>query len=99
MRRADGVYARAIELGQQAIVAAELADVVEGRPDPTRLGLLHDRQRWFLWESGRPRGRGRPRSLKPSGSSRLTRRWPPVPVPSAKAAGLRLFSRRPDTAP
>ena len=47
-----GSYDRAIELGQQAIIAAELAGVADGRPDPIRLGLLHDRLRWFLWESG-----------------------------------------------
>jgi DNA-binding CsgD family transcriptional regulator/tetratricopeptide (TPR) repeat protein len=47
-----GSYARAVELGQQAIIAAELAAVADGQPDPIRLGLLHDRLRWFQWESG-----------------------------------------------
>ncbi len=47
-----GSYARAVELGRQAIIAAELAGVANGRPDPIRLGLLHDRLRWFQWESG-----------------------------------------------
>jgi DNA-binding CsgD family transcriptional regulator len=47
-----GHYARAVELGREAIVSAELEDVATGRSDAIRIGLLHDRLRWFLWESG-----------------------------------------------
>ncbi len=86
-----GSYARAIELGRQAIIAAELADVVDGRPDPTRLGLLHDRQRWFLWESGDREAAG----AAVAEALRLIPADPPSAARAralAQAAGLRLFS-------
>ena len=85
-----GSSARAIEFGRQAIVAAELAEVVEGRPDPTRLGLLHDRLRWFLWESGDREAAG-------AAVAEALRLIPADPPSAARAralgqaAGLRLF--------
>jgi DNA-binding CsgD family transcriptional regulator/tetratricopeptide (TPR) repeat protein len=85
-----GSYARAIELGRQAIMAAEVADLVEGRPDPARLGLLHDRMRWFLWESG-------DREAAEAAVAEALNLIPPDPPSAARAralaqaAGLRLF--------
>ncbi|MEA2578500.1 MAG: hypothetical protein QOD78_2088, partial [Chloroflexota bacterium] len=47
-----GAYGRAVELGRAAIAATEDAGG-GGRPDdPSRLGTLHDRLRWYLWEAG-----------------------------------------------
>lgn len=43
-----GSYGHAIELGRAAIATFEAV----GPPDPARLGGLHDRLRWYLWESG-----------------------------------------------
>jgi DNA-binding CsgD family transcriptional regulator/tetratricopeptide (TPR) repeat protein len=85
-----GSYARAIELGQQAIIAAELADIADGQADPTRLGLLHDRLRWFLWESG-------DRVAADAAVTEALRLIPTDPPSAARAralgqaAGLRLF--------
>ena len=85
-----GSYDRAIELGQQAIIAAELAGVADGRPDPIRLGLLHDRLRWFLWESG-------DRLAAHAAVTEALRLIPTDPPSAARAralgqaAGLRLF--------
>ena len=85
-----GSYDRAIELGQQAIIAAELAGVADGRPDPIRLGLLHDRLRWFLWESG-------DRLAAHAAVTEALRIIPTDPPSAARAralgqaAGLRLF--------
>ena len=84
-----GSYDRAIEFGQRAIMAAELAGVADGRPDPIRLGVLHDRLRWFLWESG-DRWPLTRRSRRHCASSRR----PAVGRPRSRAgqaAGLRLF--------
>ncbi|MFL5687147.1 MAG: AAA family ATPase [Chloroflexota bacterium] len=47
-----GAYARAVELGREAIASAEIEAIASGRPDPLRSGSLHDRLRWFLWEAG-----------------------------------------------
>ncbi len=86
-----GSYARAIELGRRAIMAAELDDVAEGRPDPARLGLLHDRLRWFLWESG-------DREAAAAAVAEALRLIPSDPPQAARAralaqaAGLRLFA-------
>ena len=86
-----GSYARAIELGRRAIMAAELDDVAEGRPDPARLGLLHDRLRWFLWESG-------DREAAAAAVAEALRLIPSDPPSAARAralaqaAGLRLFA-------
>lgn len=85
-----GSYVRAIELGQQAIIAAELAGVADGHPDPNRLGLLHDRLRWFLWESGDRLAAG-------EAVAEALRLIPTDPPSAARAralgqaAGLRLF--------
>lgn len=47
-----GAYGRAVELGRAAIAAAE-ADGGAGAPaEPNRLGGLHERLRWYLWEAG-----------------------------------------------
>jgi DNA-binding CsgD family transcriptional regulator/tetratricopeptide (TPR) repeat protein len=46
-----GAYGRAVELGRGAIAAAEAAEA-DAPVDPNRLGTLHDRLRWFLWEAG-----------------------------------------------
>ena len=46
-----GAYSRAVELGRAAIAAAEKGRG-DGGPDPGRLGTLHDRLRWYLWEAG-----------------------------------------------
>lgn len=43
-----GAYAEAIQHGQAAIVAAEGLTPA----DPVRVGLLQDRLRWYLWNSG-----------------------------------------------
>ena len=48
----SGAYGRAVELGREAIATAEIDAIATGRPDPLRLGGLHDRLRWFLWEAG-----------------------------------------------
>ncbi|HEX2469297.1 MAG TPA: AAA family ATPase [Candidatus Limnocylindrales bacterium] len=85
-----GSYARAIELGQQAIIAAELAGIADGHADPIRLGLLHDRLRWFLWESG-------DRVAADAAVTEALRLIPGDPPSAARAralgqaAGLRLF--------
>jgi DNA-binding CsgD family transcriptional regulator/tetratricopeptide (TPR) repeat protein len=47
-----GAYARAVQLGREAIASAEIDAIATGHPDPLRLGALHDRLRWFLWEAG-----------------------------------------------
>jgi ATP/maltotriose-dependent transcriptional regulator MalT len=47
-----GAYGRAVELGRAAIDAAEDAGRGEDGADPSRLGTLHDRLRWYLWEAG-----------------------------------------------
>jgi DNA-binding CsgD family transcriptional regulator/tetratricopeptide (TPR) repeat protein len=47
-----GAYGRAVELGRAAIDAAEDTGRGEDRVDPSRLGALHDRLRWYLWEAG-----------------------------------------------
>ena len=85
-----GSYARAIEFGQRAVMAAELDGVADGRPDPVRLGVLHDRLRWFLWESG-------DRSAAEAAVEEALRLIPTDPPSAARAralgqaAGLRLF--------
>ena len=85
-----GSYDRAVDLGQQAIIAAELAEVADGRPDPLRLGLMHDRLRWFLWEAG-------DRVAADAAVGEALRLIPTEPPSAARAralgqaAGLRLF--------
>jgi DNA-binding CsgD family transcriptional regulator/tetratricopeptide (TPR) repeat protein len=43
-----GKHDRAVELGREALEDLERGDPV----DPVRLGLFHDRYRWYLWEAG-----------------------------------------------
>jgi DNA-binding CsgD family transcriptional regulator/tetratricopeptide (TPR) repeat protein len=89
-----GAYARAVALGREAIVAAEIADATGGRPDPVRLGGLHDRLRWYLWESG-------DRVAAEAALDDALRIIPLAPPSSTRAralgqaAGLRLFGRDP----
>ena len=53
-----GAYDRAVELGRAAIAAAQDVggtdggDGSESAADRDRLGTLHERLRWFLWEAG-----------------------------------------------
>jgi DNA-binding CsgD family transcriptional regulator len=89
-----GAYSEAVALGRQAIMAAELDDAMEGSPDPRRLGALHDRLRWYLWESG-------DRAAAEQAVAEALRLIPAHP-PShlraralGQAAGLRLFGGNP----
>ncbi len=43
-----GAHDRAVELGRDALANLERSEGV----DPIRLGLSHDRLRWYLWEAG-----------------------------------------------
>ena len=43
-----GAPDRAIDLGREAIATLERG----GAAEPVRLGILHERLRWFLWQSG-----------------------------------------------
>jgi DNA-binding CsgD family transcriptional regulator/tetratricopeptide (TPR) repeat protein len=90
----SGAYGRAVELGKDAIVTAELGDMTGARQDPARIGALHDRLRWFLWESGD--------RLAAEAATDQALRLTPASPPSAtrarvvgQAAGVRLFSRDP----
>jgi DNA-binding CsgD family transcriptional regulator len=90
----SGAYADAVTLGRRAIMTAELDEVIDGRPDPTRLGALHDRLRWFLWESGdRPAAEAAVEE-----ALRLIPTEPPTALRAralGQAAGLRLFGGSP----
>ena len=89
-----GAYADAVAFGRRAIMTAELDDVIDGRPDPARLGALHDRLRWFLWESG-----DRAAAEAAVGEAlRLIPADPPTTLRAralGQAAGLRLFGGSP----
>jgi DNA-binding CsgD family transcriptional regulator len=89
-----GAYADAVAFGRKAIMTAELDQVVARRPDPIRLGALHDRLRWFLWESG-----DRPAAEAAVGEAlRLIPADPPTALRAralGQAAGLRLFGGSP----
>jgi DNA-binding CsgD family transcriptional regulator len=89
-----GAYSDAVAFGRKAIMTAELDEVVAGRPDPIRLGALHDRLRWFLWESG-----DRPAAEAAVGEAlRLLPANPPTALRAralGQAAGLRLFGGSP----
>ena len=93
----SGSYARAVELGREAIAAAEAEVDEDGRSDPVRLGTLHDRLRWFLWEAG-------DRAAAEAAVEEALRLIPASPPSSTRArtigqaAGLRLFSGDPVTA-
>ena len=93
-----GAYGRAVELGRAAIALAEAGDGTEGvagsRPDPNRLGPLHDRLRWFLWEAG-DRAAAQEAVTE---ALRLIPAEPPTPSRTrvlAQAAGLRLLAGDP----
>lgn len=92
-----GAYGRAIELGRAAIVAEQIAATADGRPDAARLGALHDRLRWYLWEAGdRPAA-----AAAVADALRLIPTEPPSATRAralAQAAGLRLFSGDPRAA-
>ena len=92
-----GAYARAVEYGRTAITTEQISETVDGQPDPGRLGLLHDRLRWFQWEAGDRAGA----EAAVAEALRLI----PVDPPSAlraralgQAAGLRLFAGDPRAA-
>ena len=90
----SGAYADAVAFGRQAIVAAELDDVIDGRPDPARLGSLHERLRWYLWESG---DRVAAEAVVAE-ALRLIPTEPPTALRAralGQAAGLRLFGGSP----
>jgi DNA-binding CsgD family transcriptional regulator len=82
-----GGYEAAIDLGRRAI-----ATLVGGpSPEPIREGILHDRLRWYLWESG-------DRVAAAESVAEALRLIPSQPPSApraralAQAAGLRLFS-------
>ncbi len=94
-----GAYARAVELGRAAIAAATSTEVGGGTtdetdPDPNRLGTLHDRLRWYLWEAG-------DRAAAHAAVQEALRLIPPKPPTQARArvlaqsAGLQLLGGDP----
>ena len=89
-----GAYGRAIELGRAAITTEQIAEAADGRPDVTRLGALHDRRRWYLWEAG-------DRVAAEAAVNEALRLIPSEPPSAARArslaqsAGLRLFAGDP----
>jgi DNA-binding NarL/FixJ family response regulator/tetratricopeptide (TPR) repeat protein len=89
-----GAYGRAVELGREAIVAAETSVGAHGEGDPVRLGTLHDRMRWFLWEAG-------DRAAAEAAVNEALRLIPVSPPSSTRAraigqaAGLRLMAGDP----
>ena len=97
-----GAYARAVELGRAAIAAVEktgqAAAAGEGaQADPNRLGSLHERLRWFLWEAG-------DHDAARAAVEEALRLIPPEPPTAARtrvlaqAAGLHLLGGDPTTA-
>lgn len=93
----SGAYRRAIELGQAAITTEQIAEAADGRPDDGRLGALHDRLRWYLWEAG-------DRVAAEAAVNEALRLIPDEPPSAARAralaqsAGLRLFAGDPTQA-
>ncbi|HET8786274.1 MAG TPA: AAA family ATPase [Candidatus Limnocylindrales bacterium] len=91
---ATGAYARAVQLGREAIAIAEIEAVASGRSDPLRLGALHDRLRWYLWEAG---DRAAAEAAVDE-ALRLIPTTPPSPTRAralGQAAGLRLVAGDP----
>jgi DNA-binding CsgD family transcriptional regulator/tetratricopeptide (TPR) repeat protein len=89
-----GSYADALAHGRQAIVAADIEAVASGQPDRARLGALHERLRWYLWEAGD--------RVAAEAAVAEALRLIPIEPPSAlraralaQAAGLRLFGGSP----
>ena len=93
----SGSYAEAVARGRQAIVAEELAEVVRGREDHVRLGALHERLRWYLWEAG-------DRAAAEAAVDHALQLIPAEPPTAlraralAQAAGARLFGGSPTAA-
>lgn len=82
-----GSHDRAIELGREALAALERM----ARVDPARLGLFHDRLRWYLWEAGQHEAA----AAAVADALRLTPTEPPSAARArvlAHAAGLRMES-------
>ncbi|MEA2608851.1 MAG: hypothetical protein QOJ75_1094 [Chloroflexota bacterium] len=82
-----GAYDRAIELGRAAVRDLERTD----RPDPARLGALHDRLRWYLWEAGQDEAAG----AAVAEALRLIPAEPPSRARAralGQAAGLRMYA-------
>ncbi|MGZ9159853.1 MAG: helix-turn-helix transcriptional regulator [Candidatus Limnocylindrales bacterium] len=92
-----GAYARAVEYGRIAITTEQIAETVDGLPHPGRLGLLHDRLRWFQWEAG-------DRAAAEAAVAEALRLIPAEPPSALRAralgqsAGLRLFAGDPRAA-
>ncbi|MEW5991130.1 MAG: AAA family ATPase [Chloroflexota bacterium] len=80
-----GAYRDAIELGQAAVA------LVDPQADPERAGHLHDRLRWYLWESG---DRGAAAAAVEVALGLLPREVPSVGRARALAqhAGIRLYA-------
>jgi DNA-binding CsgD family transcriptional regulator len=92
-----GGYARAVQLGQAAITAAEIAAATGEEHEPGLVGVLHDRLRWYLWEAGDLPAA----SAAVQEALRLTPEEPPTAARArilAQAAGLRLLSGDPSGA-
>ena len=92
-----GAYERAVQLGRAAITAAEIAAATGGDDEPRRLGGLHDRLRWYLWEAGDVAAA----NAAVEDALRLTPAEPPTAERTrilAQAAGLRLLGGDPSGA-
>ena len=92
-----GAYERAVQLGRMAINAAEIAAATGDERVPDRLGVLHDRLRWYLWEAGDVAAA----QAAVEEALRLTPAQPPTAARTrilAQAAGLRLLSGDPSGA-
>ena len=92
-----GAYDRAVQLGRMAITAAEIAAATGDDREPARLGVLHDRLRWYLWEAGDVAAA----QAAVEEALRLTPAQPPTAGRTrilAQAAGLRLLSGDPSGA-
>ena len=82
-----GAADRAVVIGRAAIAALEGSD----DPDPVRLGRLHERLRWYLWESGDQAGA----AIAVADAIRLIPVDPPTEDRAralAQGAGLRLLA-------
>jgi DNA-binding CsgD family transcriptional regulator len=93
-----GAYDRAVELGRAAIAETESAGGAGAggaTPDANRMGVLHERLRWYLWEAG-------DRAAAQAAVTEALRLIPPEPPTVARAralaqaAGLRLLGGDPD---
>ncbi len=93
----SGAYGRAVEIGRAAIVAQQIDDATGAAADSARLGSLHDRLRWYLWEAG-------DRTAAEDAVAEALRLLPSDPPSAiraralAQSAGLRLFAGDPESA-